>query len=408
MRMSGAGGFNTFFLATAGIGVSFSVGADIDPRTGRPTGDVGPANFAEFCAVALPASRNKTFFEQLEMAEKAVATGNDSAAESHLASALGAAYRGGAETDMSVKCFGEDTWRRWFGIRQDLYRLQAQSRPGRGTEMAQLVTAAANGGRAAVVELVSSQQTQEFRTSMFTLWRATDQVEAERAYGAFVIGDQAAIAQSFREADEPLRAHAQRQARAALDAEDRAFNRDPTPEEVAMVDSGDASYKMAQAMTGTAIETRASREALLTEFRVRESREKLAEARAWNLDSSADLSTSIASQRARTRGDALLSKANDQQLGLEARDQYYAFAQWYFEFGQADQMAALAESQRAAIRPALEEERRQQDLAMGRAAADMEKKAADAQRAMKEMQKTDAEKKSFNEEADALEAELGF
>ena len=38
----------------------------------------------------------------------------------------------------------------------------------------------------------------------------------------------------------------------------------------------------------------------------------------------------------------------------------------------------------------------------------LEKKAEAVQQAVDDMQKTEAEKKSFNEEADALEAELGF
>ena len=59
-------------------------------------------------------------------------------------------------------------------------------------------------------------------------------------------------------------------------------------------------------------------------------------------------------------------------------------------------------------RPALEAKQAQREAQLEAASADLERKADELQRAAEEMKKTDAEKQSFKDEADAMEAELGF
>ena len=104
----------------------------------------------------------------------------------------------------------------------------------------------------------------------------------------------------------------------------------------------------------------------------------------------------------------MLTKANDPQFSLGARDRFYRDAERYFEFGGFSDRAATAESRRAAIQPELQAERDWQKAALEKAAAEFESKGEDVQKAIDDMQKNESEKQSFMDEADALEAELGF
>lgn len=406
--MGRASRLRALLVSATALSMFTSAWADIDPRTGRPSGDVGARNFAEFCEWELPANRQEEFYEQLGKAEREIAAGDPNDAVAHVYDALSAAYRGDTESDLPVKCFGEQTARRWFAMRLGLYRLQAgQARSERVGEP-QLFTAAADGGSAAIVRLVSNQRAGDFRRSLRTLEAFTEQLRNQREYGAFILAEEDTIAKAFRDADGPLRQFAKQQHRAALDAEDRAFNRAPTEQELAAAESVGSAEMLASAVAGVEIDTTMEREAMLTGFRVDESRQFLGDARDWNLDQYSDASTLPSSQRARQRGDTMLARANDTRQSLEVRDGFYEDAERYYEFGEFDELASTARGQRAAIQPALQAERERREQQMEQAAADMEKKAEAVQQAVDDMQKTEAEKQSFNEEADAMEAELGF
>ncbi|UCG72589.1 MAG: hypothetical protein JSV45_15310 [Chromatiales bacterium] len=399
-------------LAASAVALSLFIGAkaDIDPVTGRAIGgDVGPRNFAEYCAGELSADRKEKFYAERDKAERAIAAGNPGDAEAAMYEALGAVYRGGSEeSDVPVKCLGQPTARRWLAMRLDLYRLQTQQASNERARAPQLFTAADRGGSAAVVSLVSDQRAGDFRSSLRALEGFIERVTNEREYGAFILAEEDAIATAFRDANGPLLQFANQQHRDALNAEDQAFHRAPTEQEFAAAGSVGSAEMLAKAVAGVELDTAMEREAILTGIRVGESQQFLGDARDWNLDQYSDVSALPSSQRARQRGDTMLAKANDTTQGLEVRDNYYEDAEWYYEFGEFDDLARTAKLQRAAIQPALQAERERREEQMEQAAADMEKKAEAVQQAVDDMQKTEAEKKSFNEEADALEAELGF
>jgi hypothetical protein len=114
------------------------------------------------------------------------------------------------------------------------------------------------------------------------------------------------------------------------------------------------------------------------------------------------------SQRAGERGDTMLAKANDASLSLGAKDVFYAEAEKYFDFAGFSDEEATAASARAAIQPDLKAQRDRQRESFDQARERLKSEAASARQAAEGMRKTEAEKQAFKNEADALEAELGF
>jgi hypothetical protein len=196
--------------------------------------------------------------------------------------------------------------------------------------------------------------------------------------------------------------------RESLAAEERAFNRPPTEQELAATESVSDAGAFASAIAGIEIDTMATKESMLMQRQVDESQNLLREARAWDLERSGDIKSRPTSQRAGARGDILLARADDTQLGLRARDMLYRDAEQYFEFGGFSDKEAAASTAREAIQSALQAERNRQNQAVEKAAAEFEGKREAVQKAVDDMQKTEAEQQSFKDEADALEAELGF
>jgi hypothetical protein len=130
----------------------------------------------------------------------------------------------------------------------------------------------------------------------------------------------------------------------------------------------------------------------------------LVAARDWSEAVSADAVAPV-NDRAVMRGDALLALAGNANLSLEARDSLYEAADNYFEFAGNSARRQTVERSRATIAPALKAERDARE-ARTRKKGDELKKSAE--QAKKDTQKTDAQKQSFKDEADAMEAELGF
>jgi len=105
------------------------------------------------------------------------------------------------------------------------------------------------------------------------------------------------------------------------------------------------------------------------------------------------------------RGDVLLARADDTSYGLEARDDYYAAATGYYKFANADIQATRSISSRKAIEPKLEAARLSREARMDEKADQLQESAKEFQQSI---EKSDAEKKNFKSEADALEDELDF
>lgn len=130
----------------------------------------------------------------------------------------------------------------------------------------------------------------------------------------------------------------------------------------------------------------------------------LVAARDWAQAVSTDAGAPVV-ERALKRGDALLAQTGAANLGLEARDSLYQAAGNYYEFAGASARQQAVERGRSGIAPALKAER---DARMARTRQKNAELQRSAEQAKKAMQKTDSQKQSFKNEADAMEDELGF
>lgn len=379
---------------------------------GTAYGEKYVESFSEVCRDGLPADRQNLFYAELRRGEQAIAAGNVRDAEQAMNTAQGRAWRGAAfdlavSNDVGIKCLGEQTAKRWYAARLGLYRLLAAENPGDSDRVGQtnLILQANDGGTTALVNEISSEPAHRFRGAVGSLEQIAARVDKDREFGAYILPQENAVAAACRDAVSQLRKLADQKHRAELDAEDEAFNRPISEQEMATVESVTSTEAAASAIIGVDVADTDGMELVFISLRVSESQQHLEDARAWNLEKYDDLTTSPSSRRALERGDAMLAKANDPAQRLEIRSDFYADAEKYFSFGGFEKRAGEAESKRAAIQPALQAEQARQEKQRDAA---LEQKAAAMQQAVDDMQKTEAEKQSFNEEADAMEAELGF
>lgn len=399
----------SILLGVTAVGLLVNAQADRNPVTGEWEGDVAAQTFAEYCRGELPADRMTTFFSELDKAERAVAAGKTDGTVTALNGAWEAAYRGDAYNDNGVRCLGEQATRRWIKANLALWRLGAGSGPdGVGGNFTGMYVAAADGGTDGIIADVSALPARGFRNSLTGLEGIVSVTDGRRSFGALVLPEEDAVANACRAAIGQLHQMAVRRHRESLAAEERAFNRPPTEQELAATESVSDAGAFASAIAGIEIDTMATKESMLMQRQVDESQNLLREARAWDLERSGDIKSRPTSQRAGARGDILLARADDTQLGLRARDMLYRDAEQYFEFGGFSDKEAAASTAREAIQSALQAERNRQNQAVEKAAAEFEGKGEAVQKAVDDMQKTEAEQQSFKDEADALEAELGF
>jgi hypothetical protein len=395
-------------VALVGLLLWAGASADIDPRTGRAGGDAAARSFAEYCEGELPAARQQRFYTELESAERALAAGDLAVADAARGRAWEAAYRGGADNDLAVKCLGQATAQRWLDMRLGIYRLQAGQAGDKRVGLAALYVTAADEGADALVRIIGAQPVAGFRASLTALEEIVARLDAERAFGTYLLPAEDRVEQACRAAIPPLRGRAGQAHTAALAAEDQAFNRSATDAERSAAASMGNAEALAGAFAGLALDTQAEQEAMLTGIRIRESQDHLRDASLWNLERYDDPTARPAAQRARQRGESLLAMAEDGARSLRSRDAFYRDARWYFDFGGFAAQAESVAARRAAIQPALEAEQAERERQLERVRAETERRAESAQQAVEGMRKSEAEQQSFREEADALEAELGF
>lgn len=130
----------------------------------------------------------------------------------------------------------------------------------------------------------------------------------------------------------------------------------------------------------------------------------LVAAQDWSQSVSADATTRVI-DRAVMRGNALMAQAGNSKLSLEARASLYGAADNYFEFAGNGARRQAAAQGLAAVAPALQAERDARSARIDERGAELKESALQ----MKEsMHKTEAQKQSFKDEADAMEDALGF
>jgi len=104
----------------------------------------------------------------------------------------------------------------------------------------------------------------------------------------------------------------------------------------------------------------------------------------------------------------MLARAADAEASLFLRDALYKEAQHYYDFAGLEKESASAASARKAIQPALQAVRDRQEEVLDEAGAQLSERATSMREEAERMKKSVSEKKRFKDEADALEAELGF
>jgi len=163
--------------------------------------------------------------------------------------------------------------------------------------------------------------------------------------------------------------------------------------------------QLTQAMAGVNTADPDGDDAMLISMQTRDSRDQLRRARDYELEPPTTPGKDASGLRAEERGIELLVRADDTSRSLRFRDSVYELAINYFDWCECRDKKSTAQAAREAIQPALAAEEAEREAQMEAATDRMRQ---DAEQAMQDMQKTETEKKSFQEEADAMEAELGF
>lgn len=395
----------------SGIAISIAVAAgagaaeDFDSRRGHASA----RTFAEYCEGDLTAEQRSRFDRSLSSAEAALARGDLETGEAALGQGLSAAYRGGAETAVSIKCLGESPARRWLDARLDLDRQRvAEANERLAAHEAALRVLAIDGGRDALVDRVRALDARRFARACHALEEMRRRIEAERRFGAFLVPDEETLERVATEALaqlEPIAAAGQRD---ALAREARVFDGQQTRGEREAAEAAASASALAEAFAGPGIGLPVDESTAVLQSRVQRSLEALHEARAWNLDRSTARSGMPESIRARERGDQLMARAEGEGTSLAGKEASYAAAERYYGFGGLDDRAKQARAKRDALEPALRAAREERERAMAENEERLRGEADALRRAAEDMKKSESEREAFEDEADALEDELGF
>ena len=195
-------------------------------QTTSAIGDVAPQDFDAFCRDPLPADRMSRFRQNLNATENALASRNTEKARESFDIAMGAVYRGGGESDMSVKCLGESTAGRWFDAKLELKRQQSAQR-----NSTDLYLIAADQGVKGLVSTISQKKGSQIGSSVNWLEEIARRLRAEQAYGAFLLSGEQRILAASDTALREIRALADTAIQAALREEAAAFERPVSDQE---------------------------------------------------------------------------------------------------------------------------------------------------------------------------------
>jgi hypothetical protein len=368
--------------------------------------------FPQGCSNRLPADTPALIDEELDQAERALAARDAQNAGEHLERAVGhtmdvAGYSGA----LSVKCVGEPIYRRWFEDMQRLIGLQAQDDPQntRAVVLAALwIAATGNGAGADSILTPVPTDHSRYRQARSALSGHIDAVAYYRKTGAFVLPVEDTMAKIAHQVVTNIDALATKMARTALAEEENSFHREFTQREKDAARQAEDGGQLISAIAGVDMDVTAQLDAGLKRSRVNESKALLREARGWNLRPDVTGEQKPANIRAEQRGDEVLAWAENKELSYAIRDDYYRMALDYYTWGNWRDKAQAANTAKKAIQPQLQAEEARRREAAEKAQERMRGQAEEMQQAIDDMQKTEEEKKSFQDEADALEAELGF
>lgn len=368
--------------------------------------------FEDGCSRQSPDEMRPFVIEKLGAFESALAQGDLQRAQTAKSEAEGATQDiAGWTGALGMKCLDDQAlYRRYFVNSQALWRLQAMANP---QDIASRVSAALwdsieNGGTAIEVLSGIPDDHRSYRSARDSLDRAAATVSSHRDAGAFVIAEEVSLERQALQTVELIESHASQHARDTLSKEAEVFYREATEFEKEGAQTIENLSEFAGAMAGVEMNATEQAEYQLAHQRIRESREQLEQARGWEFVANSPAASPEANRRAAERGDEVIAWAGNESSSFTNRDEYYELALAYFNWCECEDKSTQAVAAKAAIQPQLEAEKARRQAEVDAARSQLENKAAEMQRALDDMQKTEAEKKAFDEEADALEDELGF
>jgi hypothetical protein len=358
------------------------------------------------CA-AMEASGPKWFAGQLDAVQATYESGNSQGAWQQLDKAMISLPRT-ADVSLDARCAGPAGWQRMYELRKAI-----TATLGKQSENIGILD---NTGGALDWYVIGDNQDDARRVikrltptaegTAFIIDRLQKEVnllDSAQESGFELLPDELSARKFWQKGLSGMIAYANKQVREILEKESGLLTRAATSNEEQFEAAQEIQQSLAANYLGDeslAVKNEAQREV----NRAEASLNMLVAAREWSHAVRPGAAAPVI-DRAVIRGDALLAQADDTDLGLETRDSLYQAAGNYFEFaGDSARLEAL-EQKRASIAPALKAERDARSARTKRKAAELQKSAEGSKKAI---QKTDAQKKNFKDEADAMEDELGF
>lgn len=347
------------------------------------------------------------FATQLDAVQASYQSGNSQGAYQQLRSAMMGLPRH-ADVSLDARCVGAAQWQRLYQLRRAITQALGKQAEDSGklaaTEGA--LDWYVTGDNQGDARRVIPQLTPTVEGTTYIINRLRSEISAldqAQASGFELLPEEHAARAFWQKGLDGMIGYARKQAAETLEKEAGLLTRAATAKE--------EQFEQAQEEQQTRVADLLGDESLATQNeaqrevnRAAASLKMLVAARDWS-QAVSDSDTAPVIERALQRGDALLLRANDATLGLEARDSLFAAAGNYFEFAGSSQRQQAAAQGRAAIAPALQAERDARTARIDRKSAEIQQSTQQAKEAM---QKTATQKKSFKDEADALESELGF
>jgi hypothetical protein len=398
-------------LFTAILGGTASAATGTDPITGEEYEIMDSvASYAALCDERMEPLREPEVLASIERTNAAIAAHELDAAEAAWTQVYEGSNRG-MGSDLPVRCLSEDTLQRYLDTRTGLWRLGSRLHSdGRGGNFTAVYIAGVDGGTAGVVEFVESLPADEFTNAYRSVHHIGQYAAGAQPGGWPRTAQERALGLACEGALKPLRQYADEEHALALTNETDAFIRPATQTDQDMAAQLREANTMMTGMLGVELVEDDYIGMAVGERQTNDSLALLKRARNYEFGLFSQNNPSPTVRRARDRGDQRLTQANNETLGLKLRDSLYSQALGFFKSCGCDARILEAKAAQERIQPALDEVQQQKSEAMERKAEDMMKNVDPEaiRKSVEEMQKSDAEKKSFKDEADALEAELGF
>jgi hypothetical protein len=365
------------------------------------------AKAASNACSAMDANGPEWFASELDKVEATFRQGAALDAYNQLVSATNSVPRS-VDVSMSGRCVGNALWSRAYQLRLSIAKMlgQEEEKKGQSTNpqaaLEWFVQSGELEGASRVIPKLANTAsgTSSVISRLRTKLASFDQV---REHGFVLLPEEQAAATFWQTKLDDTISYARTKGGETLREEATLLTRDATDQELQIEQLEQDQRTLVAAMFGDD-ELAVQNEAMRDINRAAASQSMLSNARDW-FAAIDDTEAAPARDRALARGNALMSKAEDNSVGLETRDLLYGAAADYFRLAKSSDRREAAERSQLAIEPALEAERAKRAARLEQRSEEL---ADSARKARKDMEKTEAEKQSFKDEADALEAELGF